>query len=144
MKRTTWAIIVGLLIIILSSASVIMGCTPEPETTTRTVTATATTTATETPPPETIAETIKVTETTTIVYTPPVPDQIAKDITVAEAYNMVQDNVDNPEFIILDVRSPDEHAAAHIEDSALVDIHTTDTWLTTVSALDKSYTYLIY
>jgi rhodanese-related sulfurtransferase len=57
---------------------------------------------------------------------------------------MIQDSGDNPEFIILDVRSPEEYAAAHIEDSALVDIHTTDTWLAIVAALDKSYTYLIY
>jgi rhodanese-related sulfurtransferase len=57
---------------------------------------------------------------------------------------MIQDNIDNPEFIILDVRSPEEYEVAHIGDSALVDIHTSDTWIATVAALDKSYTYLIY
>ena len=140
----TRALYVCLATILVAGAVFVTGCTSEPVTTTSTITTTATTTETETLPPETLTETTKVTETTTTTPQPTVPNQIAKDINVAEASNMVQGNIDNPEFIILDVRSAEEYAAAHIEDSALIDIHNSDTWLATVAALDKSYTYLIY
>ncbi|MCK5609531.1 rhodanese-like domain-containing protein [Candidatus Pacearchaeota archaeon] len=92
---------------------------------------------------QTISEINTITETTTLTPQPTVPNQIAQDLTVTEAYNMIQDNIDNPQFVILDVRGPDEHATSHIEGSALIDMGS-DSWLATVEVLDKSYTYLIY
>ena len=131
MERVTRALLVCLVSIIITGALVITGCTPEP----------ITTTATETLPPETITTTVI--ETTTLLSQPTIPNQIAQDLSVAEAYAMIQDNVDNPEFVILDIRTPEEHAAGYIEGSALIDKRS-DTWLATVEALDRSYTYLIY
>ena len=143
MKVMTRALYVCLATILVAGAVFVTGCTPEPVTTTRTVTATSTTTATETLSPETITTTETTTETTTPLPQTTIQNKIAQDISVTEAYTMIQDNVDNPQFVILDVRGPDEHATSHIEGSALIDMGS-DSWLATVEVLDKSYTYLIY
>jgi len=92
---------------------------------------------------QTISEVNTITETTTLLPQTTIQNQIAQDITVTEAYTMIQDNIDNPQFVILDVRGPDEHALSHIEGSALIDMGS-ESWLPTVEVLDKSYTYLIY
>lgn len=141
MKLKMPVIVVWLVTATLIGATILTGCTPRPVTTTATIT----TTATETLPSETITTTINaiVTVATTLTPQPTVPNQIAQDLTVTEAYNMIQDNIDNPQFVILDVRGPDEHATSHIEGSALIDMGS-DSWLATVEVLDKSYTYLIY
>ena len=71
------------------------------------------------------------------------PEQIAQDITVIEAYWMIQENLDNQGFIILDVRTPQENAEVRIEGSALIDIKN-DAWEATIKALDRSYAYVVY
>lgn len=69
--------------------------------------------------------------------------QITKDITVIEAYWMIQQNLDNPDFVILDVRTPEENAEIKIEGSALIDIKN-EAWEATIKALDRSYAYVVY
>lgn len=103
--------------IMLTSAIFVTGCTPEPVTTTSTVTAT-------------------VTETTTLL-------QIAQDITVRESYSMIQDNIDNPDFVIIDVRTPEERAASYIEGSINLD-WSGGVFAVEVGSLDRYKTYLIY
>jgi len=41
-------------------------------------------------------------------------DRIGSPIDVPDAYNLIQQNVNNPHFIILDVRTADEYNAGHI------------------------------
>ena len=103
--------------IILASAIFITSCAYEPVTTTFTVTATAT-------------------ETTTLL-------QIAQDVTVSEASSMIQDNIDNPEFIIIDVRTPEERAVSDIEGSINLDWNG-GAFAAEVDSLNRYNTYLLY
>lgn len=56
---------------------------------------------------------------------------------------MIQDNMDNPEFIILDVRKSEDYAVGYIEGAILMDMGS-DNWLAEVEALDRYATYLVY
>lgn len=66
----------------------------------------------------------------------------AKDITPAEAMELIEEHKDNPDFIILDVRTPDEFAAGHIENAILIDYY--EDFKNQISRLDKSKIYLVY
>ncbi|AXV39363.1 rhodanese-like domain-containing protein [Methanobacterium sp. BAmetb5] len=59
------------------------------------------------------------------------------------AYEMIQENVDNPDFILLDVRTPQEFSQSHIKDAKLLDFQAPD-FKTKVQELDKNKTYLVY
>jgi rhodanese-related sulfurtransferase len=63
--------------------------------------------------------------------------------TAAECYTLIQENKDNPDFIILDVRTPSEYAGGHIENSVNLDYYEDD-FEQTLDTYDKSKTYLIY
>lgn len=141
---------------ILTGGLFIAGCKPIETTVTSTVTATFTQTQTLTP--ETITEvsttTINqevtippITETKTLTQTiTPAPTtiiRISEDITVTQAYNLIHENLNNPEFVILDVRTSEERDNGYLEGSAWIDIRS-DSWLDTVKTLNKSYTYIIY
>ena len=131
MKGITRELLLYLITIVVTVSIIITGCTPGP----------VTKTTTETLPPKTI--TTMVTETTTLLPQTTILNQIAQDVTVDEAYAMILDNADNPAFVLLDVRTPEEHAAGFIVSSALIDMRS-DSWLATVEALDRGSTYLIY
>ena len=45
------------------------------------------------------------------------PTRTIKDITTQEAFDLIQDNQDNPDFVILDVRTAAEFAEGHIENA---------------------------
>jgi len=70
-------------------------------------------------------------------------DSISDNITVLEAYDMIIENLDNPDFVILDVRTPKEYDAGYIENCVLIDFKSY-TFKEEIDALDKSYTYLVY
>jgi len=76
----------------------------------------------------------------TIRETPP---QIIEDITPQEAFALIQDNQDNPDFIIIDVRTPEEFAEEHIEDAINLDYYS-ETFQDELDKLDRDKTYLIY
>lgn len=82
---------------------------------------------------------IKTTETTS----QEIPLDIINNITPQEANTMIEENQNNPDFIILDVRTPEEYAAGHIENSVMIDFYA-DTFRKDIDKLDKSKTYLIY
>jgi len=77
--------------------------------------------------------------------TPPqeTPTQIIEDITPQEAFNLIQENQDNPDFIIIDVRTPEEFTEEHIEDAINLDYHS-ENFQNELDKLDKNKTYLIY
>ena len=85
---------------------------------------TATDNKTETPAPET-------------------PTQIIKDITPQEAFALIQNNQDNPDFVIIDVRTPEEFAEGYIENAINLDFYS-KTFRDELNKLDKNKTYLIY
>jgi rhodanese-related sulfurtransferase len=74
---------------------------------------------------------------------PPPVVPTRKDVTVAEASALIEANKDNPDFVILDVRTPEEYAGGHIENSVNVDYEAAD-FRDQVGKLDKSKTYLVY
>jgi len=71
------------------------------------------------------------------------PTQIIEDITPQEAFTLIQENQDNPDFVIIDVRTPEEFAEEHIENAINLDFRS-ETFQDELSQLDKNKTYLIY
>ena len=45
------------------------------------------------------------------------------DVSPAEAYDMVQTQAGNPDFVILDVRTPSEYSAERIENAINIDFY---------------------
>ena len=62
---------------------------------------------------------------------------------VVEAYNLIQGNQNNPDFVILDVRTPGEFSSGHIENAFNID-RLSESFSDDVDKLDKNKTYLIY
>lgn len=69
--------------------------------------------------------------------------QIIESITPEEAYILIQENKDNPNFVILDVRTPEEFLGEYIENAVNLDYYS-DTFKNDLDELDKNKTYLIY
>ncbi len=75
--------------------------------------------------------------------TPEITTQIIEDITPQEAFTLIQDNQNNPDFVIIDVRTPEEFADGHIENAINLDYYS-ETFQDELNNLDKDKTYLIY
>ncbi len=73
----------------------------------------------------------------------PPAGQIIEDISTQEAYDMIQQNQNNPDFIIIDVRTPEEFAEGHIADAVNIDFYS-DMLASELSVMNKDKTYLIY
>ena len=72
------------------------------------------------------------------------PDgQIIGDISPAEANTMIQENQGNADFVLLDVRTPSEYEASHIEGAVLLDFNS-GSFSSELDLLDKNKTYLVY
>lgn len=74
---------------------------------------------------------------------PETSSQIIEDITPQEAVSLIQNNQNNPDFIILDVRTPEEVAEGYIKDAINIDYYS-KTFRNELNQLDKNQTYLIY
>jgi rhodanese-related sulfurtransferase len=71
------------------------------------------------------------------------PTQIIADINTEQALTLIQDNQDNPDFVILDVRTPAEFDSGHIENAINLD-YNSETFSDELNNLDKDKTYLVY
>lgn len=60
-----------------------------------------------------------------------------------EAYNLIQDNVANPGFVILDVRTPGEFADGHLPAAVNLDYNSAN-FPGEISRLDSEKVYLVY
>lgn len=69
--------------------------------------------------------------------------QTIEDITVQEAFNLLEEEQDNPDFAIIDVRTPEEYAEGHIENAANIDFRA-DNFEDRIGELDRDKTYVIY
>lgn len=69
--------------------------------------------------------------------------QIIENVTPGEASALIQDNQDNPDFVIIDVRTPEEYAGGHIEKAINLDYYS-ETFKGELNKLDKNKIYLIY
>ena len=74
---------------------------------------------------------------------PGTPAQIIKDITAEEASELILENEGNPDFLIIDVRTPSEYAEGHIENSVLVDFNAGD-FEQKIGEFDRDGKYLVY
>ena len=63
-------------------------------------------------------------------------------INVNQAYKLIKENTTNPNFVILDVRKPDDFDKEHIASAINIDFKSDD-FSTRLDSLDKSKTYLI-
>ncbi len=60
-----------------------------------------------------------------------------------QAYELIKKNQDNPDFIILDVRTPEEFSAGHIKNAVNIN-YNAETFVYELDKLDKTKTYLVY
>ncbi len=65
------------------------------------------------------------------------------DVTPLEAEALVNENIDNEHFIILDVRTPSEYNAGHIDGATNVNYNASD-FVEQLNELDKTDMYLLY
>ncbi|KAF5075338.1 rhodanese-like domain-containing protein [Methanobacterium aggregans] len=66
-----------------------------------------------------------------------------EDVTCEEALKMIKENENNPNFVILDVRTPEEYAEDHFEGSKNVDYNSPD-FINKLEGMDKNSTYIVY
>ena len=71
------------------------------------------------------------------------PTRIIENITPPGAFTLIQDNEDNPDFVILDVRTQEEFAGGYMEDAINLDYYS-ETFRDGLNKLDKDKKYLIY
>ena len=71
------------------------------------------------------------------------PTQIIKDVTPREVFTLIQDTQNNPDIVILDVRTPAEFAQGYIENAINVDFYS-KTFPDELNKLDKEKMYLLY
>lgn len=71
------------------------------------------------------------------------PTQIIENITPQEASTLIQNNQNNPDFVIIDVRTSEELADGHIENAINIDYYS-EAFRDELNNLDKNRTYLIY
>ncbi|MFC1862257.1 rhodanese-like domain-containing protein [Chloroflexota bacterium] len=73
----------------------------------------------------------------------PTQTQMIEDVSAQEAFALIQNNSNDPDFIIVDVRTPQEFAEGHVEKANNLDFNS-ETFRDDVNRLDKDKTYLIY
>ena len=66
-----------------------------------------------------------------------------EDITPQEAFTLIQNNQNNPDFAIIDVRTREEFTGEHIENATNIDFYS-ETFRDMLNNLDKNKAYLIY
>jgi rhodanese-related sulfurtransferase len=69
--------------------------------------------------------------------------QLVKTINTSESAEMIKKNLKNKNFVILDVRTPEEFTEGHLANATNIDFKATD-FAAKVGKLDKSKTYLVY
>jgi rhodanese-related sulfurtransferase len=112
-NRILW---LGIFIVVLSGTTLLTGCASEEKTA----------------GPEMMA-----------VSEAAVQSKVITNVTAQEAFALIQEKSDDPEFKILDVRTPDEYNTGHVEGAINIDFNS-DTFKDTLSQLDKSGEYLVY
>ena len=69
--------------------------------------------------------------------------QIIEDVPLEEAFALMEDNRSNQNFVIIDVRTPEEYANGHIEKAINLDFYS-ETFKDELDTLDRDKVYLIY
>jgi len=93
--------------------------------------------------------TTNTTNTSTATNTPETSVQITtikttiKNIDAEEAHKLIEENSDNENFIIIDIRTLSEFNSGHIKDAINIDYYDND-FVERLNDLNKSKTYLVY
>jgi rhodanese-related sulfurtransferase len=66
-----------------------------------------------------------------------------KNVSTVEGYDLVNKNSNNPDFIIMDVRTPAEYQSGHLANAVNVDIYAQD-FESRLGQMDKDLQYLVY
>ena len=66
-----------------------------------------------------------------------------RDVSVEEAFKIINENMSSDYFMVIDVRTPAEYSAGHIAGAVLIDVKN-DSFDSLVSKLDKKKKYLVY
>ena len=69
-------------------------------------------------------------------------EQIFEDVTVTQAFDLVQNSKNDLDFAILDVRSPEEFSDGHIENAISMD-YNSENFEEELDQLDRSMTCLV-
>ncbi len=69
--------------------------------------------------------------------------QVIEDLTLEEAFVLMEDSRYDDNFIIIDVRTPEEYAGGHVEKAINLDYYS-ETFADELDKLDKDNIYLIY
>ena len=69
-------------------------------------------------------------------------DSNIKDINCQQALKLIKEN-DEPDFVILDVRTPGEYAEDHLEGSRNLDYNSPD-FVNKLEGMNKNNTYIVY
>jgi rhodanese-related sulfurtransferase len=81
--------------------------------------------------------------TLSFIFDPIVDEQVLGDVSPADALSLIEENSDNPDFVILDVRTADEFSSGHIENAINLDYYS-DSFIEELAQLDTEKAYLIY
>ena len=73
----------------------------------------------------------------------PEKEPIYENITVHEAYQLIQNNIDNSGFVIIDIRTETEYNSGHIENAINLNYYSS-TFREDLDQLDKTKMYLIH
>lgn len=98
----------------------------------------STTPATPTIIPSAIPQSSRPEPSTTSLVTASVPS-----ISVRDASTLIQDNKNNPDFMIIDVRTADEFNSGHLANAVNIDYYSSD-FKSNIAKLDRNKEYLIY
>jgi len=71
------------------------------------------------------------------------PVQQIEDISAQDAWKLVQDNRENPDFIVLDVRTPEEYSEGHVEGAINVNYNAPN-FSDVMDIVYKDKAYLVY
>lgn len=69
--------------------------------------------------------------------------QIIENVTQKEAYSLIKKNKGNPDFLILDVRTPREFMAGHVKNAVNLDYYS-KSFRDDLSKMNRGKVYLIY
>lgn len=84
-----------------------------------------------------------VSETAVQTQTSETQTQLIKDISTQEAFALIQSNGGKADFVVIDVRTPQEFAQGHLENAINLD-YNSESFSNELSNLDKTKTYLVY
>jgi len=70
-------------------------------------------------------------------------NKVLQNISAEEAYQLIEENKDNADFIIIDIRTEIEYDQGYIQNAINIDYYLPD-FSQTLQNLDKNKTYLIY